>query len=631
MAPKSKRIVIAVAAVLVGLVALAVILPFVIPVETYRGQIEQAAQAATGRTLRIAGPLRLTIIPNLGISAGDIAFSNKPGGVAETMASMDEVEISVALLPLLGGNIQVSKIILKKPVINLEVDRAGNNNWTFAGAQAQSSSEGGLPEGLRLSGIEITDGHLSYANAQTGKSQVIEDLDLSVDVTEQSRPVSIDGRFMRDEQPISFNGTLTTPKTLLENELTSLDMTLSADLMHVAFVGEIAPDRALTGEVKFSTSSLRNLGTWLGMDMPAGGGLQAVTLDGKVSSKNGVVGLSDVVLVLDGMTIRGSLSADTNPALTFVKGNISVDHLDVNPYMQTADQAAAKSAGWSTAPIAFDALRKFNADLTLSAGNLTVRNFHIGQSSVALRIQNGSMRANLNPISLYQGSGQALFTVDARPAMPQIGGTMRFENVALASLLGDAIGVNKIEGAGTLVLDISSSGNNANAIMHALGGKGSLTIGNGKIRGVNLGMVARTIQTALSGAPTGDSASTDFSQISGTYTIANGVLTNRDFRLTGPALNATGAGTIDIGNQTIDFTIQPRANVGVANVGIPFRVSGPWSSPRYLPDLGGLAKGVATDLIQNPSNSGGLLGNILGGSSSKDGQSSNPLGGLLGR
>ncbi|MGE0045879.1 MAG: hypothetical protein AB7T08_08970, partial [Hyphomonadaceae bacterium] len=57
---------------------------------------------------------------------------------------------------------------------------------------------------------------------------------------------------------------------------------------------------------------------------------------------------------------------------------------------------------------------------------------------------------------------------------------------------------------------------------------------------------------------------------------------------------------IDIGQQTIDMRIAPRAvnsmqgqggQAGIAGIGVPFRVHGPWSRPQY-----GLALG---DAVQN--------------------------------
>ena len=50
-----------------------------------------------------------------------------------------------------------------------------------------------------------------------------------------------------------------------------------------------------------------------------------------------------------------------------------------------------------------------------------------------------------------------------------------------------------------MTLDVTAHGRSPNAIMHALAGKGAVTFLNGRVRGVDLAGVARTIQGALSG------------------------------------------------------------------------------------------------------------------------------------
>ena len=200
----------------------------------------------------------------------------------------------------------------------------------------------------------------------------------------------------------------------------------------------------------------------------------------------------------------------------------------------------------------------------------------------------------------------------------------------MASLLGDALGVNKIEGIGKLTLNAASSGASADAIMRALSGKGTIQIGNGRIRGVNLGMVAQTVKSVLGGDATGAGAATDFTHLGGSFVIAKGVLTNNDFTLAGPVLSATGRGNIDIGHRSIDFTVVPKADVALANVSVPFRIRGPWSKPGYLPDLGSLAGNLIQGMANGTGNAGGLLGGLIGDGKPSSGSPPKDAGGLLG-
>ena len=57
--------------VLLGLVVVligaALVVPFVVPTDTYKQQIAAQVESATGRKLTIDGPLRFTILPHLGL------------------------------------------------------------------------------------------------------------------------------------------------------------------------------------------------------------------------------------------------------------------------------------------------------------------------------------------------------------------------------------------------------------------------------------------------------------------------------------------------------------------------------------------------------------------------------------
>ena len=136
---RSNRIGFIVRAVLIGvgaLIALAVALVFLIPVDTYRGPIEQAGEAATGRALHLRGPLGFTLYPEIGISVSDVTFANAPGARDAEMASVGRMIVGVRLLPLLSRRVEVTRVVLEKPVIHIEVAKDGTGNWVFAPAKA---------------------------------------------------------------------------------------------------------------------------------------------------------------------------------------------------------------------------------------------------------------------------------------------------------------------------------------------------------------------------------------------------------------------------------------------------------------------------------------------------------------
>jgi len=177
--------------------------------------------------------------------------------------------------------------------------------------------------------------------------------------------------------------------------------------------------------------------------------------------------------------------------------------------------------------------------------------------------------------------------------------------------------------------------------MNSLHGASGVQLRNGVIRGVDLGAVARTIQNPLSLASAiGGKASTDFAEGGGSFTIANGVMHNRDFHLLNSGMRITGSGDINLGQRTLDFRVDPKLSVspggllGKAGVGVPFHVTGPWTKPSYVPDLAGAAVGLVGTAVDGGLGLGSFLGNAVGGKKNSTDQQKKPgfnLNSLFGR
>ncbi|MGC9007997.1 MAG: AsmA-like C-terminal region-containing protein, partial [Halothiobacillaceae bacterium] len=117
--------------------------------------------------------------------------------------------------------------------------------------------------------------------------------------------------------------------------------------------------------------------------------------------------------------------------------------------------------------------------------------------------------------------------------------------------------------------------------------------------GVNIGQLLRRADAALKGqpAPPPEPVQTDFTELSGSATIANGVINNPDLDGKSPLLRVQGAGTIDLPRGGIDYgltvtvvqTATGQAGKELANlrgVPIPLKISGSLSDPSYSVDLG---------------------------------------------
>jgi len=600
--------------------ALLAALPFVLPAGLYKEPIEQSVSRATGRGFKIAGPLHFTLYPTFGLSAQSVSLANPAGWTTRFLATAEELRIAVRLRPLLAGRIEISEIAIERPQIDLAVDAGGHANWTLARGRAKPVAKSGEGNGTfttSFSHMTIDGGSLTYSNARTKSAFAIGELNAQIAGNGYDTPVSLAGSFSWRGQKVDFGAKASAPRALLEEKQAGVDLSLRSALLQTDFHGTVATDGSVLGHATMKASSIREAGAWLGAKLPVTGGLGTFSLSAAVAGDNRRAELRDMTLVLDGATITGEMSVDTHMATPAVRGTLNIDTLDLNPYIEAPPAAAAPhpwhgprhDEEWSRDPIRLDTLHKFNAELDVQTGSLHVKNLKLGKTHMAVSLADGDLHARLGPMALYGGSGTADLDIDARTATPSFHNTAEFDAVALQPFFTDTIGVKQIAGIGTIKLDVASQGATTGAVMHGLTGKGAIAFRDGQLRGVDLGAVARAIQRVLNGAA-GPGSFTDYSTMSGSFQVADGVLTSNDFALKGPLAQMTGSGAVDIGNRAIDFRIVPV----VLKLGLPFRIKGPWKHVHYAPDLKSLVAGVLGNLESGKAPFKGLFG----GSSKQD-------------
>ncbi len=188
--------------VIVLVIVAALVVPFVNPAETYKSQLLTQVKDATGRGARIDGAFKFSILPRVEFVAGKVSFANAAGGKAKTMVSVDHLNVQVALFPLLGGEVEIDSFVLEKPVINLEIDKAGKPNWQFgaqkpgaAPRQSEKTDGSGGPglSGLKLGDVRLVDGQVSYSDARTGVSHRLTGINLTVSLPSLDDPMQANG------------------------------------------------------------------------------------------------------------------------------------------------------------------------------------------------------------------------------------------------------------------------------------------------------------------------------------------------------------------------------------------------------------------------------------------------------
>lgn len=658
-----KKLLIAVAALVVVLVAGVVALPFFVPVSVYKSQIETQAKAATGRDLAIKGDMKLSLFPAVAIEAKDVSFANAPGASTPEMARLKSLKVAVKLMPLLKGALEVESFVLEEPVIVLEIDKQGRANWVFdtrpatpGTAPASGSSAAGAPGDIRLGEVKLKDGRLTYIDARTGAKEELTAINATVELPDLDRPMKFDGGATWHGKPLTVKLDVDKPRAFMAGQPAGISLLLGGDPVKIGFKGQVTTAGAgrAQGDVDLAIPSVKDLAAWVGTPIDARPNtMGALSISGKLDRQGPKTSFTGAKVALDQIKGTGDVAVDTSGAKPHLQAKLALEKLDVNPYLPPEAPAqrsgaaapAGQSAqqGWSEDPIDLTGLRAANADLDLTVGGLVIRKIEIGKGVIRAQLKDGKLALDLSELALYQGSGQAKVTLDGSGPMPAVDARVTLSGVQAEPLLKVAADFERLSGAFATEAQITTRGRSQKEMVSALGGQGKFPFTDGAIKGINLGAMVRNVTAAFTDPKAKETQKTDFSELGGTYTIAQGILRNGDLVMKSPLLRVEGKGTVDLPKKTVDYRVEPKVamttegqggQMQAAGLMVPVNVKGPWHDLSYQPDLAALIKidpSKALDALK-----GGIPaipGIPLPGAASQPSQGTqpapqNPLGGL---
>ncbi len=644
------RVILVVGALVAVLVAAAVAVVAFFPKDLVIAELRKQVLAATGRTLTIGGDTDVTFWPALGLSAADVTLSNPPGFGDGPFLTAKEIVFAVSAAPLLRGDVEVKRLFLDTPSLTLVAKKDGAANWTFPTEASAPGQPAQNLKALRLDDMRITDGALSFADEGGGEPLMISDIDASVTLASLDKPATLKGGVVYRGETVKLDAAVARPRALLEQGATPLTLSLEAAPLSATLQGQIdTATGGVTGRLVTRGASLRRVLSWMGSPLPDGPNFGAFAVEADMAALLPTIAFTKGAYKLDAVAARGDVAITiADSGRLAAKGALTIPTLDVNPYLPTppATQGQAAAAGvnttaaWDSAPMDLAGLKAVDTDLSIGVADLRFQKMQFTDGQLRLKLTNGVADAHLTQVRMYGGAGAARLILDAAGATPVLRSDIDVRDVEALGLLTAAIGFDKIEGKGRLKAELTGRGRSQADIMRSLGGTLGFSFNDGAWRGVNLAQVARTVQAALSGQAVGTSSKTDFAEFAADFTLANGVAATHNLRLLNPFVRLDGTGVVDVGAQTTDIRLAPRAvkslegqggDATLSGLGVPFRARGPWSKIAFAPDLEGLARTQVTRALGGQSVGEALGGLINRNAKKKEGETASPLDRLLPR
>jgi len=575
----------------------------------YKQDLSDLVRQQTGRELQFFGDVSLTIYPALGMKLGAMSFSNAPGFGAQPMIKVNKVSISVDVASLITFNPQIDQLLLDDLEINLLKNKAGKTNWddlikpdteaatTTVQPDIAAPGTDSTPVQLKgaFGGVNMQNARLLWKDDAAGVEYQVNDLDFTTGRITPDAPFDLQLHMaVQTADGIDANIDLAGQIQYLINDAVLKIGDLDLD---VAAQGSMLP----LGKIQIGISS------------------QSTTLDLQRNS----VKLEGLELSLDDSRLNGSINVTdmSKPAVEFRLASQMLDFdallgtPSVEQMQQATLEAPASDAG-AAAPaedvqitLPMELLRAMRVNGRLSAKQIKVQNLRLNDVELNITGKNGVLNLDPMKMNLYGGSFQGSVQIDARARQPKYRVREKMNGVQVGKLMTDFIGEDRVSGELAANVEINTRGEWLSALKKNSNGKMNIAIKDGALKGFNLRYSIDQAKAKLKNQPAPPQAlqTTDFSALSLSGKIKNGVFSSNDLNLQAPLLRVGGEGKANLNDNTVDYLVKAKLVGTVAGQDgggqdeltgllIPVRIKGPFESPDIDVQLDEMLKGIAAKL-----------------------------------
>ncbi|PKQ71242.1 cell envelope biogenesis protein AsmA [Aeromonas sobria] len=261
--------------------------------------------------------------------------------------------------------------------------------------------------------------------------------------------------------------------------------------------------------------------------------------------------------------------------------------------------ATGNSAALSTVEPDLSALKGLDLDGRLQLGSLRLKGLDLGAVDLQVALAKGLLTLKQFNATVAGGQVTANGVLDARQQPVSYKVHKQVAGVNIRPLLQTLAHSDLLEGKGDLDVQVQGRGLSALALRNQMQGKVTLKLSDGALHGINLPEMireARATLTGKGGEQVKEARKTDFSALTASFQIADGIARSKDIQLFAPALRVKGEGQTALVPQTLDFLfltsiVETSKGQGGKDLDelpvatIPVRIGGHWQEPSYQLDV----------------------------------------------
>ena len=663
--------------------------PFFMDIDDYRREAVSFLEKKTGRSVEIQ-QMQVSLFPWIGVQLDQVRMGNASQFGQQDFISAKHVDVQLALLPLLSGEIRIKRFVLDTPHILLQRKANGQTNWQDL-IQKQTSDQATsepTPNKSDTTSPNAFGKNLSAKNIHLQSGKLIwMDGDKVLKISQLN--LEINGIYLDKPVPIHFSGQIGDSPFQLQAKVGPIGDLENLDIQHLPLQAELTIDALLLRQLAVIVPALsqakeerlslnikleqqpdgmkRSLGylslqakqqwkaDWT-LDMPSLDQLkiheinlhidqqQVASISGEVkditkklnyearlkvdtlkrdqitrwlpqlqtlyqnhpepwqqlemamllSGNLKQVELRDMQLILNNELVQISGNASFAKTIPSIRLRIAADQLHLDPWLpftpkDNIEKQATDTKNNENSPPAVEPdlrfLKAFHVNTELQVGQLNAKGLDISHVQMTAALKRGLLTIKPFSFDLNGGHIQQTFKLNANNFPASWSENIQIKRVQIKPLLMLAADSSMLSGLMQVESTMRATGLTPENMIPSLNGQGHFVLRDGEIEGFDIGAILNTLSPAK-----GNKKKTYFSQLSGSYKMHKGVMTNNDLFMASPLFRLSAHGVVNLVQKNMDYYAKPKLVANTTGQGatqgankgmvVPLRIYGPLSDPK---------------------------------------------------
>lgn len=426
-----------------ALAVLLFLLPALVSTDWARSELSRQLSAASGMSIRLDGPVRLSLLPRVAIVAENISLST---GAGDLSIAVPRFSSAITLSSLWSDRLEIQALTLKEPSIELHAASDGEAAPASPEA-AQTDPFASLVdtlERLAVNRITVENGRFTSYDA-AGNATVISAIDADLRVPDLDGEATFTLAATKDAQRVELSGTLSALRPVLQYQPAALSIKARLEPAPMPGLGEIT----------------------------AAGNIE-LNADGGYRIQDGRFDIGGQSFTLDAQFRPGERH--------HFYADLTAGRIDMSAFTgEEANADEGQEPGGVKEPDLL-ILTGFDADVSIVIDELANGDMRASDLIFTATLRDGLLEARLENLAFDAGSLSATVSTNAGEVPPVVRGTVVSSGLDIASLANLAGQTVPLSGALTVNTGFAFSGLSEAAIRQTVNLRGTVGIQGGTLR-----------------------------------------------------------------------------------------------------------------------------------------------------